>query len=449
MFLSEEASYIHSPKRRAGNPKSHSESRPIFVDNKKRNSITPPSSPPRSRCLDNYQHNRLVKQMEDDAWCVRQELFPYDGQLQSQLEFLVRYAILAPSIYNSQPWLFRVEGNSIEIFPDTKRSLAIVDPNDRQLRISCGAAFYNLRLAATHFGFEHTTELSPESGAIARITLTKITTDATKESSAFPPSDSFLPSTSQTEHLFQAITARNSDYEDFDPTPISEEEIRTLKSVAEEENGIWFQPLTDPSSRKSAAALISEADLKQSDYIPYRQEVAKWIRAASGNGDGRDGVPCCQFGISSLQYWMGSYLRSGNWLKFSAQSHKKLVENAPLVAVLGSKLDTDREWFVVGQNLQKILLCASHLGLSVSQQNQALELPELRGKLQSVVSQSKDMQDNQLSGLPQVVLRMGYRKNSKPTKHTPRRSLASVLLKPETSPRSSADSAPFGSPHSI
>jgi len=46
---------------------------------------------------------------------------------------LVRYASLAASGHNTQPWKFRIRENSLEIHPDYCRRLPTVDPSDREL----------------------------------------------------------------------------------------------------------------------------------------------------------------------------------------------------------------------------------------------------------------------------------------------------------------------------
>ena len=40
------------------------------------------------------------------SWDVNASDFPANGSDAEKLEFLVRYAVLAPSSHNSQPWLF-------------------------------------------------------------------------------------------------------------------------------------------------------------------------------------------------------------------------------------------------------------------------------------------------------------------------------------------------------
>jgi hypothetical protein len=79
--------------------------------------------------------------------------FPASGTLEDQFRFLLRYAILAPSTYNTQPWRFAVSENGIEAYADYTRRMPFVDPGNRELLLSIGAAVATLRVAAAHFGF--------------------------------------------------------------------------------------------------------------------------------------------------------------------------------------------------------------------------------------------------------------------------------------------------------
>jgi hypothetical protein len=63
------------------------------------------------------------------------------------LKFFLRYAILAPSIHNTQPWSFRIENNNtIELYADRKRALPVLDPIGRELTISCGIVLGYLQI---------------------------------------------------------------------------------------------------------------------------------------------------------------------------------------------------------------------------------------------------------------------------------------------------------------
>jgi hypothetical protein len=105
-----------------------------------------------------------LNEPEFQAWNVSESQFPKDGTKTKQLKFLLNYAILAPSSHNTQPWLFKITGdNTVELYADRTRALALVDPTDRALTISCGAALSHLQIAIRHFGYAYKVEPFPDS----------------------------------------------------------------------------------------------------------------------------------------------------------------------------------------------------------------------------------------------------------------------------------------------
>ena len=46
---------------------------------------------------------------------------PAAGNTADLLRFALRYALLAPSSHNSQPWLFGVDGKIVELYVDRSR----------------------------------------------------------------------------------------------------------------------------------------------------------------------------------------------------------------------------------------------------------------------------------------------------------------------------------------
>ena len=74
---------------------------------------------------------------------------------------VVRAGILAASAHNTQPWLFRVSGDRIDLHADTARNLGAFDPFLREMFISLGCALENMVLAARAQGFVPDVELGP------------------------------------------------------------------------------------------------------------------------------------------------------------------------------------------------------------------------------------------------------------------------------------------------
>src|SRR5580693_2365102 len=84
--------------------------------------------------------------------------------LARQVRYLTGVARRAPSLHNTQPWRFTVSGDAIELRADVSRQLS-VDPDGREMLISCGAALYGLRLAVRSLGYLPEVEILP---ALAR-----------------------------------------------------------------------------------------------------------------------------------------------------------------------------------------------------------------------------------------------------------------------------------------
>src|SRR6476620_1456324 len=87
-------------------------------------------------------------------WQLHEEDFHELDSFRERIDFLLQYAVLAPSTHNTQPWLFRTTDDGVQVSADYSRRLPLVDPYDRELLMSVGAAITNLRVAAAWFGYE-------------------------------------------------------------------------------------------------------------------------------------------------------------------------------------------------------------------------------------------------------------------------------------------------------
>ncbi len=66
---------------------------------------------------------------------------------------LIRAAVLAANPHNTQPWLFKIANERIEIYADTVRNLGTFDPYLREMHIGLGCALENMVLAAAAHGY--------------------------------------------------------------------------------------------------------------------------------------------------------------------------------------------------------------------------------------------------------------------------------------------------------
>jgi hypothetical protein len=56
--------------------------------------------------------------------------------LEEKAKFLLRYAVLAPSGHNAQPWQFGLTGDGVLVYADYSRRLPVANPDDRELIMS-------------------------------------------------------------------------------------------------------------------------------------------------------------------------------------------------------------------------------------------------------------------------------------------------------------------------
>lgn len=336
------------------------------------------------------------------AWSVSADRFPADAFTSDRLEFLLNYAILAPSPHNSQPWLFRINVGDVEIFGDARRILSVTDPHGRELHLACGAALYNLRVAAEYFGQTYQVQLLPEPqqpALLARFLL-KAGGDTSSEDVL----------------LFHALTQRRTNREAFRPDPIPAEVNAELIEAAARE-GAWLEIQSDEETKGALAALVAEADRSQWANGSFRRELAAWVRTDAEHH--ADGIPTRDFGVRDWLAFAGPALvRTFNRGNNQAAHDLDIALHSPALAVLGTDGDDPHSWLRAGQAMESVLLHAQAEGLSVSHLNQPLEVHGLRSRVASLAGHN--------DGYPQVLLRMGF---GPPVPPTPRRAVHGLLLK--------------------
>ncbi len=335
--------------------------------------------------------------MFEAVWKIDARLYPAAGFIADQLAFAAQYARLAASSHNSQPWTFRIEGSCATIRADGTRALAVVDPNDRELTISCGAALFHLRVALVHFGHEITVDLSPDTADPEVLAIVR------SVGKAEPPPGN--------ERLFGAIPRRHTNRGVFANRALPPALVAEFGEIARGAQSWLF--VAEDMQKEALGRLISEADQIQMADARFRRELASWIhpdRAETG-----DGMPAYSQRLSELRSSTASLsLRTFDTSEYRAAKNHELAAGSPLLLVLGTDRDTERDWVAVGQALDHILLRAAAEGIAASFLNPPLEVPELRRRVEEVVARPN----------PQLIVRLGYAGEAP---LTPRRSYYSMI----------------------
>ena len=335
-----------------------------------------------------------------NPWDVTEDQFPATGSAAEQLGFLVHYAVLAASGHNTQPWLFGVSGNSLELFADRTRALPVVDPVDRALVISCGAALFHLRIALRHFGYAGTIETFPDPkqpDLLARVSFGQ----------KRPPEN-------EEQLLFASIRKRRTNRMAFETREVPHTLLSSLDADARQEGALLFI-IEGDESRNALADLIAEGDRTQAGDPRFRRELAAWLHPNRSRS--RDGMPGYAFGFGDLFSYLGPLvIRTFDWGQGKAAKDRQLAAGSPVLVILATVEDSPPNWLAAGQALARVLLHARAENVWASFLNQPIEVATLRPKVKSLIQEA---------GVPQLVLRMGYGQEIKPT---PRRSVREVLV---------------------
>lgn len=95
--------------------------------------------------------------VEETPWLTRA-----DGTPGPAMSACLEAAIAAPSIHNTEPWLFRPHGSAVDVLLDRTRQLQVADADGREMHVSVGAALFNLRAAIQARGRQPLVRLLPD-----------------------------------------------------------------------------------------------------------------------------------------------------------------------------------------------------------------------------------------------------------------------------------------------
>lgn len=332
------------------------------------------------------------------AWNVREADFPIAGTTSDQLQFLLKYAVLAPSGPNTQPWKFSIKDNEISLIADFSRALPSLDPTNRTLYLSHGCVLANLLIAAEHFGFECDMKYLPEGITGDRTAAIRLSRKAA--SPRFPD-------------LFREITRRHTNRKSFETRAVEEEKLQRLKAFADKE-GTRLDIMISDAGKMEMAELLARSQKMQLGNKASRKELAAWIRP--NNSPQLDGLPGYSFGYSDFESFFGSFIFGA----FDMSSSRARVETAnmktsPAVAVLSTESDDKLTWIKAGIVFETLFLMATQMEVRFDLFSQPIAIPELRTEMAGILK----------TKYPQLLIRMGY---AEPARHTPRRPVEDVLI---------------------
>jgi nitroreductase len=314
---------------------------------------------------------------------------------------LVAEATTAPSMHNAQPWRFRfLTGERLLLlYADPERAMPHSDPGNRALHIGCGAALFNLRVAAAHAGLAPDIRLLPEPG------------DPLLLAAVHPAERAGSSADDELTRLHEVIRQRHTSRHPFAEKDIPEDMRSMLQDAAARESAALVFP--GPWHAETVLNLVRDAESRDVMDPGSREDLVRWTRLGPEADTAVDGVPEYAFGPRKRDG--RAPVRDFAGRRTVADRGTTAFEYTPHLALLSTLGDGPADWLHAGQALERVLLEATLAELATSLTSHALETPELRLLVRDPGSGT---------GQVQMVLRIGYGPRGPAT---PRRAVADVL----------------------
>ena len=290
-------------------------------------------------------------------------------------------ALGAPSLLNTQPWRWRIGGNTAELWADRARQVPSIDPDGRLLTLACGVALHHAVTALSALGSASAVAYRPEPNQpdlLARITLTGA-----------------QPAEAATIRLFRAMATRRTDRRPFADKRVPTDALERMQAAAEAHQAhlAFARPdtIVYVTAAAGRAATVELAD------PAYRADLVTWVARPESAGDG---VP--------LDTTVPDEARPVPIRDFGAteSEHKTIFDRSELVdrfaeyAVLFTDGDAELDWIHAGEALSALLLTATSEGLATSMMSDLIEVESARETLRRMLGGI---------GWPMIVVRTGYR----------------------------------------
>jgi hypothetical protein len=193
---------------------------------------------------------------------ILQQLLASDNagthSLSDKEKFLLKYASLAPSGHNTQPWNVKIVSDSEWIIGwDKNRALPAVDPHNRELTLSIGAFCEALSISAESIGLQVTKKITGANSFAPE--LVKI----------------FFKSADKHDGLMYALQKRRTIKNGLLEEPLRPDDVQFIRSGIKSEISFFHRGSREASAIERA---VLESNIIQSQRDDAQEELATWIR---------------------------------------------------------------------------------------------------------------------------------------------------------------------------
>jgi hypothetical protein len=281
----------------------------------------------------------------------------------------------APSINNTKPWRWSVDGDTLELYAEPTRQLPASDPGGRLMVLSCGAALHHARTALAAHGWRVEVDRMPvhtQPRLLARLRLsgrTSVTREALR--------------------LLHTIRSRHPDPRPVTETTVASGDIDAIRVAVESEDA-WLQLLRSDDVLDLLTADDRAQTLEEFD-PQWREEIAYWA--------GRTRVDALGVRDAAIpDAPPQTIVRGRDYDRTGELPASRGHDDHARYGILFGTDDTPRAWLHAGEALSAGWLTAIEHGISVLPLSAVAEVESTRVMLRGVLAQV---------GEPFLVLRFG------------------------------------------
>ncbi|WP_039805130.1 Acg family FMN-binding oxidoreductase [Nocardia araoensis] len=301
----------------------------------------------------------------------------------------------APSVHNTQPWLWRLGRETVHLFTDESRRLPHTDPDGRDLVLSCGAALHHLRVAARAEGWETVIHRLPNPAATEHLASIEFRRN---------------PCTPEDVELARAISRRSTDRRRYSSWAVPAAHIEAI-IAAGAATGVLVRDVDAEPARTRLLRAFERAAWQHARDLSYGAELAQW----SGRHAAPQRVPARNAVLTYDDPTVRPFSNPG-----LPQAVVRDIDAADRMMLLCTSSDDRLSQLRAGEAVSAVLLTATTLGLATCPLTEPMELTETRRQIRAGVLDD--------TGYPQIIVRVGYAiPSADPVPATPRRPLDEVV----------------------
>jgi len=280
---------------------------------------------------------------------------------------LIGAAVLAPSVWNTQPWRFEVDPGTIRIVADPRRAMPVTDPGQRMMLLSLGAALENLLIAARAYG------LHPSVAYLPRGTSSPLVAEVTWTNG----------DTRRDRALFHAIPQRRTNRRGYDGRGIFPQNRAQL--LAQVPDSLRIHWIDDRDALEDLGDVARDAAEERVHDAAAEKEQVAWMRFGDDQAKKRgDGVTVEELGYGVPAHWFAHrWFNPDSWFsRFGAQAAGRRARDgfrsAGAAALITTPGGGHAAWLLGGQAYERFALRATTLGISHQPVCEAIEMEQHR-----------------------------------------------------------------------